>query len=91
MTLPIIKDQFFRKSNGFKFLTRSQQVAVLIQALDYLRFTARQDAAIYYGETDLESLTQTQIQEYLCILREYDAAEISHIVKAFKERFTKDE
>lgn len=87
MTLNSIRIHFFQGNRMFNNMSQPQQVTILVRALDYLSLVARQDAAIYHGEDDIAKLTQKQIYEYLCLIREYDASEISRIIRTFKEEF----
>lgn len=91
MTLNDIRIHFFLGSRGFNNMSFPQQVIVLVRALDYLPLVARQDAAIYYGKTNPDEISQKQIYEYLCTIRDYDASEMSRIINAFSEELKKDE
>lgn len=91
MTLNDIRLHFFLGSRDFNNMSFHRQVVVLVRALDYLPLIARQDAAIHYGKTNLDEVSQKQIHEYLCVIRDYDASEISRVINAFSEELKKDE
>lgn len=91
MTLNDIRLHFFLGSRDFNNMSFPQRVVVLVRALDYLPLIARQDAAIHYGKTNLDEVSQKQIHEYLCVIRDYDASEISRVINAFSEELKKDE
>jgi len=54
--------------------------ALLVRAIPYLKLIARAEAA-YYFEIDETKIKQPLIQDYLLNIKQYDAVEISWIVK----------
>jgi len=84
MTLDSIKAHFFPGRNAFHTMSDSHKCALIIKACSWIQHTARSEAAEHY-HCDEKEIIQVLIRSYLCDDKEYDAIEISKIVKTFME------
>jgi len=82
MTLPLIKAHFFPGKNAFEKMSDAQKCKLLFRALPFIQSIARVEAS---GTDDPDKMSSNEIMEYLCTRRQYDATEISWIVKIFIE------